>query len=165
MLKLLQAMKNRKGFTLMELIVVLIILAVLIAALTPVLIGWINDARETAIRAEGRTALLAVQTAFTEAKGTGEWLTATGTTPFVEITSATEPILLSNARYQYLITEAGMATNYGVFRIVGSTPGIAAVVLDGSNNVIGLHVINTNRNGADVDNVGTGLLLVGRRAP
>lgn len=38
--------KNRKGFSLVELIVVLVIMAILIAALVPSLIGYIKQARE-----------------------------------------------------------------------------------------------------------------------
>jgi len=38
--------KNNKGFTLVELIVVLVILAILAAILVPMLLGYIDEAKE-----------------------------------------------------------------------------------------------------------------------
>ena len=39
--------KNRKGFSLVELIVVLVIMAILVAALVPSLVGYIRQARQS----------------------------------------------------------------------------------------------------------------------
>ena len=168
MLKMIQALKNRKGFTLMELIVVLIILAILIAALTPVLIGWISDARETAIRAEGRTVLLAIQTTFTEAKGTGEWNDATpANRPFGGWNSTR---LINDQTFIRLITDAGLEARYLQWRGAGEAlPGMINVVLDGpaadGGNVVGLIINNPVRPSADSDTLGApnGRLVVGRR--
>ena len=52
---------GKKGFTLVEIIVVLVIIAILMAALTPVMIGWIREARDSTLVAEGRTGLVAAQ--------------------------------------------------------------------------------------------------------
>ena len=41
-------MKNKKGFTLVEVIVVLVILAILAAILIPSLTGWIDDSQKKA---------------------------------------------------------------------------------------------------------------------
>lgn len=54
--------KNKKGFTLVEVIVVLVILAILAAILVPAMIGWINKANEKTAVVEGRNVLLALQT-------------------------------------------------------------------------------------------------------
>ena len=168
MLKLMNALKNRKGFTLMELIVVLIILAILIAALTPVLIGWINDARETALRAEGRTALMAIQTIVTEAKGTGYWpgLPQTEANRFTDAWERTS--LTGNQKYIDLMTEAGMSNYVPFVTAAGSTPGIYSLRLDVNNNVVGIVIRNTNRQGHDSDGLTlitpaypVGFLLVG----
>ena len=47
MLEKIRELKNRKGFTLVELIVVLVILAILAALLVPALTGYIDKARDT----------------------------------------------------------------------------------------------------------------------
>lgn len=44
--KMKKARENKKGFTLVELIVVLVILAILAAILVPALLGWIDKAKE-----------------------------------------------------------------------------------------------------------------------
>lgn len=60
--KMREKCKNKKGFTLVELIVVLVILAILIALLVPSLTGYIDKANEKKVLAEAKLALNAVQT-------------------------------------------------------------------------------------------------------
>lgn len=84
--------KNKKGFTLVELIVVLVILAILAALLIPALTGYIDKAKEKKIVAETRMVVMAVQTVASEAYGqlgagsdlhssttAGDWFSALGT--------------------------------------------------------------------------------------
>jgi prepilin-type N-terminal cleavage/methylation domain-containing protein len=63
--------KNRKGFTLVEIIVVLVILAILAAFTIPAMLGFVEDARKSSILAEGHEVLTAFQTSFTEEYGGG----------------------------------------------------------------------------------------------
>ncbi len=58
--------KNKKGFTLVEVIVVLVILAILAAILVPSMIGWIDKAEQKTAVVEGRSMLLAAQTIVSE---------------------------------------------------------------------------------------------------
>ena len=60
--------KDKKGFTLVELIVVLVILAILAAILVPALLGWIE--KEKQIVVNGRTVMMAAQTVASEKYGT-----------------------------------------------------------------------------------------------
>ena len=62
-------LKEKKGFTLVELIVVLVILAILAALLIPALTGYIDKARNKSIVAETRQTVMAAQTLVDEAYG------------------------------------------------------------------------------------------------
>ena len=71
---------NKKGFTLVELIVVLVILAILAALLIPALTGYIDKAKEKQVIAETRSCVMAAQTLADEKYGEdGEDLTDTVT--------------------------------------------------------------------------------------
>ena len=59
--------KNRKGFSLVELIVVLVIMAILAAALVPTLIGYIKQTRQSNYKNECASAVSAAQTIISSA--------------------------------------------------------------------------------------------------
>ncbi|MCL2003933.1 MAG: prepilin-type N-terminal cleavage/methylation domain-containing protein, partial [Oscillospiraceae bacterium] len=88
-MKTLRKNKN-KGFTLVEIIVVLVIIAILMAALAPVVMGWITEARDTALMAEGRAALTAAQAISTDfaARGTAGGLAGTDPTAWTHTTAS-----------------------------------------------------------------------------
>ena len=86
MIALQQKRRSKKGgFTLVELIVFLVILAILAALLIPALTGYIDKAKQKKIVAETRQCVMAAQTLFDEDYGTGTttkstttWATAAG---------------------------------------------------------------------------------------
>jgi len=95
-MKLMQILKNRKGFTLMELIVVMIILALLAAALLPGFMNFIRRANDDKLLAEVRVGQYAAQVIQTEF----------GTPKLSDGTAATIPDDLKtgqNARFRELI--------------------------------------------------------------
>ena len=91
---------NKKGFTLVELIVVLVILAIMLAILVPTLTGYIDKANELSSKAEARQLYIAAQAVVSETYGTGTpvgdatWTNGTNTgagakvLPLSELTAA-----------------------------------------------------------------------------
>ena len=69
MFEKIRKMKNKKGFTLVELIVVLVILAILAALLIPALTGYIDKANKEKVVAECRMVVMAAQTEASELYG------------------------------------------------------------------------------------------------
>ncbi|MCL2627173.1 MAG: prepilin-type N-terminal cleavage/methylation domain-containing protein [Oscillospiraceae bacterium] len=163
-MKLMQILKSRKGFTLMELIVVLIIIAILMAALLPTLIGWINESRENTLRVEGRTALMAIQSTTTHARGTGEWSDG-ARTDYVGFSSI---LLDADLTFQNLIQDAGIYSQdnntawvAGAVYSAADNRGLVSVYLDANGSVVGVAIGNNVRTGRNIDGIGNGLLLVG----
>ena len=69
MLQRIRKLKEKKGFTLVELIVVLVILAILAALLIPALTGYIDKANKEKVTAEARMVVMAIQTESSSAYG------------------------------------------------------------------------------------------------
>ncbi|MFR4342007.1 MAG: type II secretion system protein [Gemmiger formicilis] len=69
MFEKIRKMKNKKGFTLVELIVVLVILAILAAMLVPALTGYIDKANKEKVIATTRMVVMAAQTEASEKYG------------------------------------------------------------------------------------------------
>ncbi|MCR4902796.1 MAG: prepilin-type N-terminal cleavage/methylation domain-containing protein [Butyrivibrio sp.] len=83
--KLNDLRKDKKGFTLVELIVVLVILAILMAVLIPALLGWIDKARNSQITTNANAALVAAQGLADEYYGTATTPTADGCEAYITV--------------------------------------------------------------------------------
>ena len=77
--------KNNKGFTLVELIVVLVILAILAAILTPALLGYIDRARAEKDYSTAQTIRVAAQAAIDQAYGDGKTCGGTAVTSIADM--------------------------------------------------------------------------------
>ena len=78
--KKMKALKGKKGFTLIEVIVILAVIAILAAVLSPMIIGYISDARKTAAASDVKTIATAVQAFNRDMKDWPIWAAGTART-------------------------------------------------------------------------------------
>ena len=92
MLEKIRKLKDRKGFTLVELIVVLVILAILAALLVPALTGYIDKANDEKVVATTRSIVMAAQTEVSEAYGKASAGKLTGATTPQDVLAGTTSV-------------------------------------------------------------------------
>lgn len=123
MQKLRKSAKEKKGFTLIELIIVIAIIAILIALIAPNLVKFLSTARGTSIDANAKTAYTSIQTYLTEleTKGTPVTPTADPDAPYEIVTNGT------------ITTAAPFATINEYFNTKEVT-GVTLTAIVGKNN-------------------------------
>ena len=84
-----QKSKEQKGFTLVEMIVVLVIIAILAAITIPALLKYIDKSKEKQVVIDARTAYLAAETAASEAYAANMTNIAGHTHTFTNASNAT----------------------------------------------------------------------------
>lgn len=67
-----EKLRNKKGFTLIEIIVVIVILAVLMAVAVPSVMSYMNEGQKAKYQAVARTVLVNAQTEYAKAVANGE---------------------------------------------------------------------------------------------
>lgn len=116
--KLREKSKNKKGFTLVELIVVIVIILVLAAVMVPSVLRYVNRAHEANCRADAATILVQLQADVADAYLAGNAFTpaningaanADDTTPGEYGSAGT----LTTGQYTYVIDANGDLTAFG----------------------------------------------------
>lgn len=106
-------LKDKKGFTLVELIVVLVILAILAALLIPSLTGYIDKANKEKVVAETRMVVMAAQTELSEAygkAGAGEKIAVSTDNATLTKAIATLAEIKGEAKFKVEATESAKIT-------------------------------------------------------
>ena len=132
MFEKIRKMKNQKGFTLVELIVVLVILAILAAMLVPALTGYIDKANNQKIVAATRQVVMAAQTEVSEAYASktltnGTVITITGGDAADIDPDPADTATEVSGKNIVKLAEVGKFTSDGKFD--GLTNGISKIVI------------------------------------
>lgn len=99
--------KNKKGFTLVEIIVVLLIIGILLAITIPSIMGYVGKAQDAAIEAKARSGYVAAQSIVAREVAKGKTLAPNGDTP--TITGAAVTTELGEDTDKATIAKAGCA--------------------------------------------------------
>lgn len=87
--------KNKKGFTLVEMIVVLVIIAILASISAPTLVGYIGNAHKSEALVEGRSVVTAAQTLYLNNYSSGSSVTNEDIVAMAEVTGTIQEIDVS----------------------------------------------------------------------
>lgn len=113
--------KNRKGFSLVELIVCLVIMAILAAALVPTLIGYINQTRQSNAKNEAASCVSAAQTIISSAYANpdGKYINNTDAGKDITITdfSADYSFTADDIKVVEKLAEVAIGTDKGITAI------------------------------------------------
>lgn len=110
MFEKIRKLKDRKGFTLVELIVVLVILAILAALLIPALTGYIDKANKEKVVSECRMVVMAAQTEASELYGKmdgGKLAFGSDTNTAADYDAAVEDLSETKGKFEIVLYDDG----------------------------------------------------------
>lgn len=146
--------KNKKGFTLVELIVVLVILAILAALLVPALTGYIDKANKEKVISETRMLHTAIQTEMSALYAKPEWKNFTPSvysTPSASrkdvLAAKTSTDTSATQRYKDIVALSeltSLSSGTGVFgAYVTETGKVASLVYYDGKGYVGVYLAQT----------------------
>lgn len=119
--------KNRKGFSLVELIVVLVIMAILSAALIPSLIGYISKTKEQNVQSECQQAVTAAQTI-----ASGLYASADGKYTFTP--AGGSAVTVDDSSTKNIVTTMGSAQS--AVKQLAEVPGTIVTIVVSSDGLV-----------------------------
>ena len=129
--------QGKKGFTLVELIVVIVILGILLAIAVPALIGYIQRAQDQAAITEAATARTAIQSVITGGYATGIYIMNDGTQVVIpDHPIAGPPAGLSDAIMELIGVDDGYQVTALVTNDGGTIQSFTVIVPSGNETVM-----------------------------
>ena len=139
--------KDNKGFTLVEMIVVMVILTVLAAILIPGLLGWIDEAKGKQFVLSARSVYMSAQAIESEkyaawdgtASGANHNLSEADKERILRMADAEDAVITDVVFESDTLGGSGSASNHGYFTITGITvqyEGATATLADGIWTVV-----------------------------
>ncbi len=135
---------NKKGFTLVELLAVIVVLAIIIVIAAPQVLNAMNDAKKKSFQLEGQRVIDAAISTYTSNQLVGNpnktcftladmHLTATGFTGYVVISSTTVEGRLDKNNYSLYLTDGVYEYSGATYtQVYGDTSAITTVSASGS---------------------------------
>lgn len=139
--------KNNRGFTLVEMIVVMVILTILAAIMVPSLLGWIDEAKGKQYVLNARSVYMSAQAIESEkyaawdgtVKGANHNLTEQEKARILRMADAEDAVIESVEFESKTLSGDGASSNHAYFTIVGITiryEGAVVTLADGTWTVI-----------------------------
>ena len=118
-MKLTKKMKENKGFTLVELIVVIVILAILAAILVPALLGYIDKAKGQQTVLNGKSVLTAAQAELSSAYAKGKAPTSIDASEILKVADVATACEGFEIRVGGTIADGAKSNNHAAYTVYG----------------------------------------------